>query len=92
MIKFFDKCKYVSIGKHERYVAPLFDKYHEDEYSSESDNDDPFRNISCCNKNVEFFYYDAIVIEDDEIKQLCKIFPNLTSFAIAAENCLETKY
>jgi hypothetical protein len=41
---------------------------HDDEYSEESDNDDPFRNITVCNEKVEHFYYDAIVIEDDEIK------------------------
>ena len=91
LIKFFDKCRYVSIGKHERYVAPLFDKYHDEEdYSSESDNEDPFRNITVCNKIVEHFYFDAVVIEDDEIKQLCKIFPNIKNFAIAAENVFET--
>jgi hypothetical protein len=32
------------------------------------------------------------VIEDDEIKQLCKIFPKIKTLVIAAENILETKY
>ena len=57
---YFDTIEYFSIVKDERYVAPLFDKYHDTDYSSESDeNDDPFRRITSENKNVQYFFYDA---------------------------------
>ena len=72
-------------------MAPLFDVMHDDEDSEESDNDDLFRNITVCNEKVEHFYYDAVFIEEDEIKQLCKIFPNTKSLAIAAINCFKTQ-
>lgn len=66
----------------------MFDSAH-DEYDTESDDfENPYRNIKSKNESLKSLYFNAMVIEEHEIVQLSRIFPNLEYLAIDAENVL----
>ena len=48
-----------------------------------------YENIRVKNENVTMMYFDGGVLEINEIKHLCRMFPNIEGFRIDAENILE---
>ena len=76
------------ITKHPQYCSGLFEEL--DDYDEESVNEtEIYKNIKVSNDSVYCLHYDANVIEDNEVRHLCRIFKSVKNLSVSGENILE---